>query len=245
MPKYRTLRRSDTDRDDQGRPRPALSGEDVRQLQRFLIAQGHGAQRYLAADGVFGAVTERAVKEWQKAVGVPQTGEIDTSQVVFAPTPVRIVEAYRVGSPFEKLEVTDSGAVLVVETNATDRAALTQGTAVAVAVAEGDPLEGTVVSQEESQSSSGESTVIRSTVELAKDLPEGATSATVSVSRTVAADQLLVPVAALVARAEGGYAVELASGPTRFVPVEVVQVQDSTAAVTGQLSAGVQVVIPG
>ena len=57
-------------------------GADVRQLQELLAGEG---QR-VVVDGAFGAGTVRAVKAWQKSLGVTQTGEVALGSVVFVPT---------------------------------------------------------------------------------------------------------------------------------------------------------------
>ena len=54
-------------------------GEQVKTLQRLLIALGYkmksGLKTY-GVDGSFGGATERAVKEFQKANNIPQTGTV-------------------------------------------------------------------------------------------------------------------------------------------------------------------------
>ena len=51
--------------------RRGVSGDDVIQLQKILIAQGHLRS---TASGYFGALTESALKAFQKAHGIDQTG---------------------------------------------------------------------------------------------------------------------------------------------------------------------------
>lgn len=63
-------------------------GADVGELTRDLIALGYGSgltesQRYSSA-------TAAAVKRWQRALGLPATGEILAGQVVFEPGPIRV-----------------------------------------------------------------------------------------------------------------------------------------------------------
>ena len=63
-------------------------GADVKQVQAMLAALGHFRG---APDGEFGHVTERAVKAWQKALGIPQDGMVQPGDLVFVPSlPTRL-----------------------------------------------------------------------------------------------------------------------------------------------------------
>ena len=63
-------------------------GPDVTELQRNLIALGYAAGLLTAPTGQYDALTEDAVFRWQQAAGYPVTGEIDLGQVVFLPAAV-------------------------------------------------------------------------------------------------------------------------------------------------------------
>jgi len=63
-------------------------GADVGELTRDLIALGYGAG--LARSDHYSAATAAAVARWQKALGVPATGEILLGGVVFEPGPIRV-----------------------------------------------------------------------------------------------------------------------------------------------------------
>jgi peptidoglycan hydrolase-like protein with peptidoglycan-binding domain len=58
------------------------TGADVKQVQAMLAALGHLRG---APDGEFGWVTERAVKGWQKSLGIPQDGVVQPGDIVFVP----------------------------------------------------------------------------------------------------------------------------------------------------------------
>ncbi|MHA6694908.1 peptidoglycan-binding protein [Homoserinimonas sp. A520] len=63
-------------------------GADVTQVQAMLAALGHFRA---TPDGEFGSATERAVKSWQKSLGVPQDGVVQPGDLVFVPTlPTRL-----------------------------------------------------------------------------------------------------------------------------------------------------------
>jgi hypothetical protein len=63
-------------------------GGDVAELTRDLIALGYGSG--LAQSEHYSAATAAAVDRWQKALGVPVTGEILLGEVVFEPGPIRV-----------------------------------------------------------------------------------------------------------------------------------------------------------
>ncbi|MEU9029932.1 efflux RND transporter periplasmic adaptor subunit [Streptomyces sp. NPDC048383] len=64
-------------------------GDDVKQLKRNLIALGWGTGLD-ASDGTFTTGTTAAVKRWQKAHKVPETGEVAREDIAFASGPQRI-----------------------------------------------------------------------------------------------------------------------------------------------------------
>lgn len=247
MPLYRELRRVDTRaRDENGDRLELQRGQDVTQLQAFLLAAGFDAGGALEADGVLGVGTEKATKAWQEAVGLPITGRVDATQVVFGPDPVRISSELRIGAAFATLEVNRAEASVLVDTSNRDRSALPVGGPVTIVLPDGSRTDGTVDTQEQVTAGDG-SRVWRSTILAAGDLPAAASTATVEVHDLVAEDVLLVPASALLALAEGGFALELVddNGATRLVRVEVGAVLDARAEVRGDdIAEGTTVVVP-
>jgi multidrug efflux pump subunit AcrA (membrane-fusion protein) len=63
-------------------------GRDVGELTRDLIALGYGDG--LAESDHYSLATAAAVQRWQKARGLPVTGEIPLGEVVFEPGPIRV-----------------------------------------------------------------------------------------------------------------------------------------------------------
>ena len=244
MPMYRTLEKVDTRfRDENNRRRTLLEGDDVVQLQTHLLAAGFDADGALTVDGVFGRRTEQAVEAWQEARGLALSGRVDSSQLVFSPEPLRIATELRVGAPLQAIEVTRPEASVLVDTSSRDRSALTPGTVVAVVLPSDGRSTGRVEKQEQTTGADG-SPVWRTTITVTDTLPDVST-ATVEAREVLAADAILVPASALLALAEGGFAVErLDDGGSTLVGVEVVEVLDGLAAVTGDLNAGDSVVVP-
>src|SRR5262249_14539837 len=67
-------------------------GPDVQQLPEELIALGYGTKSALGPDETWTAETTDAVKRWQHALGVDESGVVSQSAAVFQPGAVRIAE---------------------------------------------------------------------------------------------------------------------------------------------------------
>ena len=171
------------------------------------------------------------------------SGRVDNSQLVFNPEPIRIASDLRIGATFAGIEVDSAVAAVLVETSNRDRGALPIGADVEVTLPDASQTSGTVTEQEQVAASDG-SQVWRTTITTNRPLPGEASTATVTVTEVLADDVLLVPVGALLALAEGGFAVELPSGDgTALVPVEVGEVLDGRAEISGDIDEGAKVVV--
>lgn len=82
LPAYRAL--NDT----------VATGPDVRELNENLIALGFDPYRAIADVGAFGDATAAAVRRWQKAEGLRETGEVELGRIVFAPGARRVTEVH-------------------------------------------------------------------------------------------------------------------------------------------------------
>ncbi len=243
-PLYRDLFRTNTKtKDEFGVKVQHMEGDDVRQLQAFLNTT-RAADKQLEIDGVYGTTTEKAVKAWQKSVGFGPSGRIDSSQLVFSPGPVRIASESRVGATFSKLQISAAEAVATIDTNNRDRSALPVDSNVVIELPDGARLVGLVTKQKQVVKEDG-STVWRTTVTADGTFPGNVTSTKVIATIVVAKDVIHAPVGALIALAEGGFAVEVSnSGTTSLVPVEVGEVLDGRAEVRGEVKPGDMVVVP-
>ncbi len=65
-------------------------GTDVGQLNRDLRAMGYDPNHEIELGDHFSEATKAAVKRWQKAHGMEQTGEIQFGRIVFQPGPRRV-----------------------------------------------------------------------------------------------------------------------------------------------------------
>jgi len=78
VPAYRTLKQGVRD------------GPDITELNENLIDLGYDPYGAIADEESFGEATTAAVKRWQKAEGLPETGELELGRVVFAPSARRV-----------------------------------------------------------------------------------------------------------------------------------------------------------
>ncbi|HEY1687629.1 MAG TPA: peptidoglycan-binding protein [Solirubrobacteraceae bacterium] len=82
VPAYRTLSEG------------VSEGADVRELNENLIALGYDPYGEIVEDARFDAATTAAVKRWQAAEGLPETGEVELGRIVFAPGARRVTELH-------------------------------------------------------------------------------------------------------------------------------------------------------
>jgi multidrug efflux system membrane fusion protein len=111
---YRALRPSSPD------------GRDVRQLERSLRAAGYDPDREITIDRSWDTGTTAAVKRWQQAHGLEQTGSVELGRVVFLPGARRIATtSATVGGSSAAGEQSDAPATSGTPADASGEALLT------------------------------------------------------------------------------------------------------------------------
>ena len=235
-------------------------GTDIEQLESNLQALGY-APDGMAIDGHWDADTTTAVKAWQKALGVPQTGVVELGTVVFEPTALRVTaDGASLGATVQQgatiLQATSTTPVVTVALDPALQTKVHAGDAVSVIMPDGSSATGTVsdvgtvaTASQGNQQGGNATPTIDVTVTL--DDPSstgGLDQAPVSVAITTAtADNVLaVPVSALVELLEGGYAVQVRSddGTLHYSRVQLGLFANGWVEVTGQgLSEGQTVVV--
>lgn len=232
-------------------------GIDILQLEEALVRLGYDPDEDVTIDEEFTWRTENMVEDWQEDRGLEVTGEIELGRVVFLPGPIRVGEPLlNVGDPVNDgsalLATTGQDSVVTVELDTADQGLLEAGDDVVVELPDGTDVGAQVASvgSVAKQSADGATTYFE--VEMVLDDPAAAAGLDEApVTVTVVTDRsdgaTAIPVGALVALAEGGYAVEIdnGDGTTRLVGVEAGMYADGYVEVaSSELSSGMLVVVP-
>lgn len=231
-------------------------GHDVKAIETNLKALGH-APSGMKVDGHWDAKTTQAVKRWEKATGQTRDGVIELGDVIVQPAALRVRETTAtvgsmVGPGAPILAATGATKVVTLELTASKRDRLVVGAAVTISLPDDTEIAGTVrtIGRVATAGEQGGSATIPVTIRLddpaaAPDLDQA--PVTVHATTESHADVLTVPVDALVALLEGGYAVEVVDegGARRYVAVTLGLFDDNRVEINGTgLAAGDRVVVP-
>jgi len=240
LPAYRTLQ-------------SGVKGADVRQLEKNLWALGY---RGFTVDDKYTSATAAAVKDWQDDLGLTKTGTVDTSQIWYAPTAVRVdsVTSEKGASAqpgAEILKYTGTALVATVDLTMDAQRLAVQGAAVQIEMPDGKTVPGKIVkvgtTVQQGQGDEPDTTLVEVTIAFAGGA-KGLDDASVTVDFTASEREnvLTVPVAALLALAEGGYGVQVVDGATtKIVAVRTGLFADGKVEVSGDgLAAGMKVGMP-
>lgn len=217
-PAYRTLQ------DD-------VMGTDVLQLETALVALGYDPDGTVTVDDDFTFRTEQMVERWQEDVGMEDDGRVDLGELVFLPGPIRVADlsstigaSVNNGSPV--LQTSSSDTLVSVELDAADQGTLAEGESVTVILPDNSETPGTVTSVSSVASINQQGQAFFE-VTITLDTPAdaaGLDEAPVEVEYVTdqVSSVLAVPRTALIALAEGGYAVEVEEndGSTVLVGVD-------------------------
>ncbi|ETK35541.1 peptidoglycan-binding protein [Microbispora sp. ATCC PTA-5024] len=230
-------------------------GPDVEQLERNLKALGYGD--YMTVDDHFSYATYLAVKEWQDDRGLPETGRVDASQVVFLPGVARVTEAKvevgdRAAPGAQVLTVTGIRRLVHVDLDTADLDLARRGAKVTVELPGGERVKGRITSvgsvAQASQDPNDDTSTVDVDITLGKTPKTGLDQAPVQVEMESERHRnvLAVPVEALLALREGGFGVEVVEGgSTRIVAVETGAFGGGMVEITGAgLSEGMKVGVP-
>jgi peptidoglycan hydrolase-like protein with peptidoglycan-binding domain len=241
--------------------RSSAGGRDIRQLERNLVALGYDPSQKIEIDDDWDSATTAAVKRWQDDKGLPETGAVEPGQVTFLPGPRRIGQLKTsVGALLqpgaEVMETTSTRRVVSVDLDADKQSLVKKGARVEVELPDGSSVEGRIatvgkVAESETDPQTGEQSdpTIPLEIRLASGAKTGGLDETpvdVSLEKDRAENVLTVPVSALLALAEGGYAVEVvdADGSTHLVPVEPGMYADGIVEISGKrIKRGMKVVV--
>ncbi|MGH3158774.1 MAG: hypothetical protein ACRDNF_19680 [Streptosporangiaceae bacterium] len=226
----------------------------------------------------YSAVTADGVDALQLKFGQPETGALDLGQAVFLPTSAlitgygtSIVLGASVAAGTVVLTASSTAPLVTIPLDAADQSDVKVGDHVAVTLPDGATTPGVVSlidtaatapssssSSSDSDSSSGSDgsssgTGATITVEVTLSHPKAGAGlnqapVVVTITTSSASDVLIVPVDALLAQSNGGYAVEVTSGRSHHLVTVTPGLFDDAAGtvqVTGPgLTAGQRVVVP-
>jgi multidrug efflux system membrane fusion protein len=230
LPAYRTLA-------------PGVEGSDVKQFERNLWALGY---RGFTVDDTYSSATATAVRKWQKDLDLTQSGTVETDRIVYAGGAVRVdarkaEPGAQIGPGASVMTATETARIATVDLDVADQRMAKVGSTVQVTMPDGTVLPGkitdaeTVVTPGEGQQP--DTTQVEVTIGFAAGkTPKGVDQASVTVAFTAAQRKnvLTVPVAALLALAEGGYGVQVVDGTTtKIVAVQTGLFASGRVEVTG------------
>jgi peptidoglycan hydrolase-like protein with peptidoglycan-binding domain len=235
------------------------AGPDVAELNGNLEALGYGSG-LVGKD--FTATTATAIRAFQAAHGLAQTGELALGSVVFESGPVRVTSVTpTVGmgvSQGPALTVSSTARQVTVKLDASQQSSVKKGDRVVITLPDSQTTPGTVsyvaTVAVAPASEHGEESTPTIEVDITPSEPNAtghldAAPVEVSITTGSVENTLVVPVTALLALAGGGYAVEevQADGVHRLLPVTVGLFDDEAGdvQVSGpELAAGQRVVVP-
>jgi hypothetical protein len=241
-----------------------VRGADVTQLNHDLVALGYVRSADVeSAWDQFSWATKAGVKKLQKHLGVDQSGTLDLGDVVFLPTAARVTTLQAsLGAPAAGpvLKASSTTPVVSVALDADLQAEVKAGDQVTITLPDGSTTPGTVtsvgkVAAAASNNSGGADSSAATVTVMIQPADAAATRSLdqapvlVAITTTTIQNALAVPVYALVALSDGGYAVEVENpdGTRHLVAVSPALFDDATGLVqvTGAgLSAGQHVVVP-
>jgi hypothetical protein len=234
-------------------------GVDVAQLELNLVALGFNDGGAMVADNHFNSSTTRAIDAWQASRGLTQTGSVAATDVVYDSGPVRVATyVAAVGDTLggSLYNVTGTTRSVQVALDPANQQYVTRGGRVTVTLPDTSVVDalvsdvGTVATVTTSGGGGGggsnQTVTIPVTVRLLKPA-RGAldeSPVTVNLVTTRSKNVLAVPVNALLALAEGGYALEKvnADGSTTLVKVSTGMFANGFVAVNGAIQEGDTVV---
>jgi len=239
------------------------TGADVSQLNHDLVRLGDADSADIAALGwdYFSWETTAGVGKLQSALGVASpSGSLSLGQVVFEPGALRISQVTgSLGGPASGpvLKATSDEHVVTISLDAAQQSQVKAGDTVTVTLPDGTTTPGTVSSvgtvatTSSGTGGSGSTPTIPVMVKLTHPRAAGSLDqapVTVNITTGSVKNVLAVPVGALLARASGGYAVEVvgAGNTRRLVPVRtgLFDDADGLVQVSGALKPGQRVVMP-
>jgi peptidoglycan hydrolase-like protein with peptidoglycan-binding domain len=228
-------------------------GPDVQQLEENLVALGYGDA--LTVDQHFDGATAAALRAWQTDLGAERTGSLTRTGAVISAGPLRIADVKArkgasVGPGQPVVSTTGTTRSVTVRLDVARQSLATAGAAASIVLPDGKQVGGHIVDvgTVATRDNNNSAAKISVTVALDNDADAGRYSEApvqVRLTKDTADGVLVVPVRALLALSEGGYAVEtVRNGVHKLVGVELGAFADGYVAITGRVQPGTKVVVP-
>ncbi|WP_433333934.1 peptidoglycan-binding protein [Spirillospora sp. CA-294931] len=227
-------------------------GKDVLQFERNLQALGYTG---FTVDKEFSSATADAVERWQEDLGLDETGKVAPGSVLYASGEIRVAERKatvgdKAGGPV--LTYTGTTRVVSVDLEVKYQKLVRKGSAVSIELPDGATTKGriTKVGKVATEGRTEEDpTTIELTISIQRQRGLGSydkAPVQVGLSADSHADVLAVPIAALLARGDGGYGVQVVEGTgVRTVPVETGVFTGGKVEISGSgLKEGMKVGVP-
>ena len=239
-----------------------VTGADVSQLNHDLVALGDADSAEISALGwdYYSWPTQAGVEKLQSALGISYpSGSMSLGQLVFEPEAIRVSQVTgSLGGPASGpvLAATSDRRVVTIPLDASQQSEVKTGDPVTVTLPDGTTTPGVVsaVGTVATTSGAGQNAITTIPVYVTLVRPSAAGTldqapVTVNITTATTRNALVVPVGALLALAPRGYDVEVV-GPgniRRYVPVAtgIFDDTDGLVQVTGTLTPGQRVVVPG
>lgn len=250
-------------------------GKDVMQLEAILAEMGYAEEYDVTVDDEFTWNTQEALEAFQEDHGLDDDGELAVGEVVVISGSLRVDSVGgALGQPASaaQIAVTAPGRTVQTKVPVSDADLATKGTVLDVELPNGDVVKGEVVRIGDAETDADGNNVLPVSIAVdgVGDLADG-TAVQVRLVVEEAKDAKAVPVEAILALAEGGYAVEVpgqssgggdgadagadaeadtadTTGTTdassELVAVELGMFTDGWVEITGDIEPGTEVVIP-
>ncbi|WP_419992433.1 peptidoglycan-binding protein [Streptomyces boninensis] len=238
-----------------------VEGDDVELLEKNLAALGYTG---FTTDDEYTETTAEAVRDWQEDLGREETGKVAPGDAVVASGARRIAEVKAlVGAPPNGPVLTWTGTerMIAVDLDTTYEDLVKPGTKASVELPDGSTAKAKVTDvgnaatakPEEGGSGSDSGSSDEATLPVELSVPDQkklgryqAAPVEVTLAAESRKDVLAVPVAALVARKGGGYAVQaVTAGGVEYRPVELGLFANGMVEISGDgITEGLKVGIP-
>jgi hypothetical protein len=237
-PAYRSL--------SEGASSTEVTGADVAELNADLVTLGYATSAEIpSGTDDFTYWTKQGVEKLQKALGVTQNGTLTLGQAVFEPSAVRVTSvSATLGASAQPgqsvLSATSTTRQVSIALDADEQSELAVGDKVTITLPDNQTTAGVI---------SSVGTVLVNPTDPAATGTWDQAPVNVTITTGSVSNVLVVPVDALLAQSNGGYAVEVAGadGVHHLVPVTLGLFDDADGLVqvTGfSLGTGEQIVVP-